>query len=173
MIRAVIIEDEKKAADYLATVLKEVESSIAIDAVLSSVDSGIRYFSGGEKVDIIFSDVQLSDGLSFSIFAAVKPTAPVVFITGYDRFMLDAFENNGIDYLLKPVSKDDLEKAIRKYKGLEKHFVHDKEDAAFHHLMHYVATRKRSRILVRRRLYSFTRKTKWYMPWTGMAANTW
>jgi DNA-binding LytR/AlgR family response regulator len=156
MIRAVIIEDEKKTADYLSTVLKEVEPEIAIEAVLPSVQEGIQYFSSNGKVDIIFSDVQLGDGLSFAIFAAVKVTAPVVFITGYDRFVMDAFENNGIDYLLKPVGKDDLQKALRKYKGLERHFVAEKEDVAFHQLMHYVTTRKRSRILVRRGIENIT-----------------
>jgi DNA-binding LytR/AlgR family response regulator len=156
MIKAVIIEDEKGASDYLSDLLKEVEPEMAIEAVLPGVREGIDYFSHNDKVDIIFSDVQLNDGLSFSIFASVRPTAPVVFITGYDRFMLDAFENNGIDYLLKPVSKDHLEKALRKYRGLEKHFVSDKEDAAFHQLMHYVTTRKRSRILVRRGIENIT-----------------
>ncbi|HEY1023408.1 MAG TPA: response regulator [Flavisolibacter sp.] len=114
MIKAVIIEDEKAAADYLSAILTEVEPDITIEAVLPSVEKGIHYFSGNAKVDIIFSDVQLPDGLSFSIFNAVKLTVPIVFITGYDRFMMDAFENNGIDYLLKPICKDDLQKALRK-----------------------------------------------------------
>lgn len=89
MIKAVIIEDEQKAADYLAAVLKEVEPDITIEAVLPSVEKGIAFFSGHPKVDIIFSDVQLSDGLSFSLFHAAKLTVPIVFITGYDRFMMD------------------------------------------------------------------------------------
>jgi DNA-binding LytR/AlgR family response regulator len=156
MIKAVIIEDEKKAAECLLALLKDIEPELRVEAVLPGVQEGIRYFSANEKVDIIFSDVQLADGLSFAIFAAVKPTAPVVFITGYDRFVMDAFENNGIDYLLKPVSKDHLEKALRKYKDLERHFAADKEVNAFHQLMHYVSTRKRSRILVRRGIENIT-----------------
>ena len=156
MIKAVIIEDEKKASDYLSGMLKEVEPDIVIETVLPTVEKGIQYFSGNGKVDIIFSDVQLSDGLSFSIFAAVKLNVPIVFITGYDRFMMDAFENNGIDYLLKPICKDDLQKALRKYKGLERHFAADKEDGAFHQLMHYVTTRKRSRILLRKGIENIT-----------------
>lgn len=156
MIKTVIIEDEKKAADGLQALLKEVEPELVVEAVLPGVQEGIQYFSSNGKVDIIFSDVQLNDGLAFAIFAAVKPTAPVVFITGYDRFMMDAFENNGIDYLLKPVSKDHLEKALQKYKDLERHFATDKEDNAFHQLMHYVTNRKRSRMLVRRGIENIT-----------------
>lgn len=156
MIKAVIIEDEKKAADSLKMMLKEIEPDLMVEAVVPGVEEGIQYFSANGKVDIIFSDVQLADGLSFSIFAAVKPTAPVVFITGFDRFVMDAFENNGIDYLLKPVSKDHLEKALRKYKDLERHFTVEKEDNAFHQLMNYVTTRKRSRILVRRGIENIT-----------------
>jgi two-component system LytT family response regulator len=157
MIKAVIIEDEKKAADYLVALLKELEPDILIEAVLPSVESGIQYFSSNGKVDIIFSDVQLSDGLSFSIFEAVELNVPIVFITGYDRFMMDAFENNGIDYLLKPISKDDLQKALRKYKGLERHFAAEKGDAAMAQLMRYVTTnKKRSRILVRKGIENIT-----------------
>jgi DNA-binding LytR/AlgR family response regulator len=156
MIKAVIIEDEQKAADYLSAILKEVEPDITIEAVVPSVEEGIQFFSGHAKVDIIFSDVQLSDGLSFSIFNSVKLTVPIVFITGYDRFMMDAFENNGIDYLLKPICKDDLEKALRKYKSFEQHFAAEKADASLTQLMQYVSSRKRSRILVRKGIENIT-----------------
>jgi DNA-binding LytR/AlgR family response regulator len=156
MIKAVIIEDETNAARFLATALKEVEPGIAIDAVLSSVEKSIHYFSGNGNVDIIFSDVQLADGLSFSIFDAVKLTVPIVFITGYDRFMMEAFENNGIDYLLKPICKDDLQKALRKYKGFEKHFAAEKADLSLSQLKEYVSSRKRSRILVRKGIENIT-----------------
>jgi DNA-binding LytR/AlgR family response regulator len=156
MIKAVIIEDEKKAADYLAAMLQEVEPAISIEAVLPSVEKGIQYFSGHDKVDIIFSDVQLPDGLSFSIFSSVKLTVPIVFITGYDRFMMDAFENNGIDYLLKPICKDDLEKALRKYKSFAQHFRAEQADASLEQLMQYMSARKRSRILVRKGIENIT-----------------
>lgn len=150
MIKAVIIEDEKAAADYLVAVLEETEPSIAIEAVLPGVEQGIAYFAGHPKVDIIFSDVQLADGLSFSIFQSVKLTVPIVFITGYDRFMMDAFENNGIDYLLKPICKGDLEKALQKYKNFAQHFRAEQADDSLNQLIQYVSARKRSRILVRK-----------------------
>lgn len=156
MIKAVIIEDEKNASDYLAAMLHEVEPEIAILKVLDSVNSGVHYLAGNGKVDVIFSDVQLPDGLSFSIFEKLNINVPIVFITGYDRFMLDAFENNGIDYLLKPVSKDDLQKALKKYKGLEQHFVHEKADDAMSQLLHYMNGNKRKRILLRKGIENLT-----------------
>lgn len=150
MIKAVIIEDEKKASDYLASMLKEVDPEIAILTVLENVQSGISYLAENGKVDVIFSDVQLPDGLSFSIFERVKINVPIVFITGYDKFMLDAFENNGIDYLLKPIDKLDLQKAINKYKGLERHFKHETNEETIGQLLHYFNSNKRKRILVRK-----------------------
>src|SRR5919205_116424 len=105
MINAIIIEDEKAALECLAQTLLQVNPEIKITAMLSSVSEAIHYLSSGEKADIIFSDVQLTDGLSFEIFNATGINTPVVFITGYDEFMMNAFEHNGIDYLLKPVSK--------------------------------------------------------------------
>lgn len=150
MIKAVIIEDEKKASDYLSAMLKEVDPEIAILKVLENVQSGINYLSDNGKVDVIFSDVQLPDGLSFSIFEKVKINVPIVFVTGYDKFMLDAFENNGIDYLLKPIDKLDLQKAVNKYKGLERHFTQEKAEEAMNQLLHYVNGGRKKRILVRK-----------------------
>ncbi|WP_121356269.1 LytR/AlgR family response regulator transcription factor [Flavisolibacter nicotianae] len=156
MIKAVIIEDEKRAASYLSAMLREVDPEILILKVLDSVESGVSYLSANGKVDVIFSDVQLGDGLSFSIFEKVNNTAPVVFITGYDRFMLDAFENNGIDYLLKPVDKEDLAKALKKYKGLERHFTHEKPEEAMSQLLQYINGGRKKRILVRKGIENIT-----------------
>src|SRR5690242_7756395 len=111
MIKAVIIEDEPMASDQLRSMLTKVDPEIVIKAILSNVDESIHYLSGDEMIDLIFCDVQLPDGLSFAIFNKVHTDIPIVFITGYDQFMLDAFESNGIDYLLKPISIDDLNKA--------------------------------------------------------------
>ena len=156
MKRAVIIEDEKKASEYLAATIKEIDPAISIVATLDSVESSIRYFSSNGKVDLIFSDVQLTDGLSFSIFNALDIQVPIIFVTGYDRFMMDAFENNGIDYLLKPVSKDDLQKALKKYNSLERHFMANRSEDSMSHLMYYINSRKRTRILVRKGVENIT-----------------
>lgn len=156
MTKAVIIEDEKRASEYLAAMLKEIDPDISIVAVLDSVEKSIGYFSSNGKVDIIFCDVQLPDGLSFSIFNALDIHVPIIFVTGYDRFMMDAFENNGIDYLLKPVSKDDLQKAFKKYKSLEQHFAGNQNEDSMDQLMNYFNSRKRTRILVRKGVENIT-----------------
>ena len=122
MINAVIIEDEKPAQEKLLSTLKEVSPGLNVAAILTSVKESINYFKTFPSIDIIFCDVQLPDGLSFEIFSEAQLKIPVIFITGFDKFMLYAFENNGIDYLLKPVDKEELKKALYKYKMLENHF---------------------------------------------------
>src|ERR671927_570088 len=123
MINALIIEDEKAALENLKQVLLQVTPEVHIKATLSSVAESISYLSKGEGADVIFCDVQLSDGLSFEIFTETATKIPVIFITGYDEFMMSAFEHNGIDYLLKPVSNRDLSKALLKYQMLQQHFL--------------------------------------------------
>jgi DNA-binding LytR/AlgR family response regulator len=149
MKNAIIIEDEKAVALNLAATLKEVASDIQVQTILSSVEESIRYLGANTQADIIFCDVQLTDGLSFSIFNEVHIDVPIIFITGYDKFMLNAFEYNSIDYLLKPVCKEDLQKALDKYKRLEQHFTHTSLLGNF--LQHF-SQPKKTRILVKKGL---------------------
>lgn len=149
MKNAIIIEDEKAVAQNLVATLKEVAPYIQIKAILSGVEESINYLSADINADIIFCDVQLTDGLSFSIFNEVHIDAPIIFITGYDKFMLNAFEYNSIDYLLKPVCNEDLQKALDKYKRLEQHFTHTSLLSNF--LQHF-NTSKKTRILVKKGL---------------------
>jgi DNA-binding LytR/AlgR family response regulator len=127
MIRTVIIEDEKLIAGELKKKLVELEPDIEVVATLGSVKESIDYFEAGNPADLIFSDIQLPDGLSFEIFSTIKSEAPLVFITAYDEFVVDAFDHNGIDYLLKPVDDPDLVKVLQKYKGFEKHFANRRQ----------------------------------------------
>jgi DNA-binding LytR/AlgR family response regulator len=113
------------------------------------VRESIEFLATNPPADLIFSDVQLGDGLSFEIFNQSGNRTPVIFITGYDEFMLNAFEYNGIDYLLKPVDKEGLRKALVKYRMLEKHF-------AAHHsmnnLLQYIGNHKKKRLVVKKGL---------------------
>ncbi|MGH2563845.1 MAG: LytR/AlgR family response regulator transcription factor, partial [Ginsengibacter sp.] len=102
MLNAIIIEDEKPAMEVLVKKLSEISTPVNIQARLNSVKESIEYITSHHGADIIFSDVQLADGLSFDIFTQTGVQVPVIFITGYDDYMMMAFENNGIDYLLKP-----------------------------------------------------------------------
>ncbi|MEI9909353.1 MAG: response regulator [Bacteroidota bacterium] len=122
MIKAIIIEDERMIADEFKRMLNEVSGETAIMGTFSTVRDSVEYLLHSEAPDLIFSDVQLPDGLSFDIFNKVNIQSPVIFVTAYDQFIVNAFEHNGIDYLLKPVDARDLVKALTKYKALEKHF---------------------------------------------------
>jgi two-component system LytT family response regulator len=150
MINTVIIEDEKRASDHLVALLKEVDPDLNIIATLASIRESLDYLTENIHIDLIFSDVQLADGLSFNIFSNISVCAPVIFVTGYDRFMLNAFESNGIDYLLKPVSQEDLFKALIKYKNLKRHFSLQEHEMTMKYLMQINGSQKRSRIIVRK-----------------------
>ncbi len=147
MLNTVIIEDEKSARQNLINALLSIDANINIIAQLSSVKESIDYFSRSPQADLIFCDVQLEDGLSFEIFSKIEIRTPVIFITGYDQFVMNAFEYNGIDYLLKPVSEDELQKAIIKYRKLEKHF---SNQPSLNNLVQYVSSRKKTRLIVKK-----------------------
>jgi len=121
-MKIVIIEDEKLTAADLAETVSEIVPGVHIAAVLYSVRSAITWFQENEHPDLIFSDVQLGDGLCFEIFKAVMVSAPVIFCTAYDEYALKAFKSNGIDYILKPFDKSSVETAIDKYRNLKNTF---------------------------------------------------
>ena len=150
MLNAIIIEDERPAMEVLVKTLSEVSTEVNIKARLGSVKESIEYITGHPNADIIFSDVQLSDGLSFDIFSQTGVQIPVIFITGYDDYMMMAFENNGIDYLMKPVSKADLDKALLKYNKLQTHFSYTRAIAPVTNLERFIDGRKKTRLLVKR-----------------------
>src|SRR5882672_2595337 len=151
MLNAIIIEDERPAMEDLVQLLAEVSPDVAkvqVDTVLSTVAGSIDYLSTMPSVDIIFSDVQLPDGLSFDIFRKVPIPVPVIFITGYDEFMVNAFAFNGIDYLLKPIDKRELENALLKYRRLENHFA--SHLPKINDLARNFEARKKNRLVVRK-----------------------
>src|SRR5215813_7119725 len=152
MLNTIIIEDERSASQHLITMLTNLDADINIAAQLFSVRESIEYFLKEPEADLIFCDVQLEDGLSFEIFTRAEIRTPVIFITGYDQFVMNAFEYNGIDYLLKPVSEDELQKAIVKYRRLEKHFGNQ---SSLNNLVQYVS-RKKTRLIVKKGLESIS-----------------
>ncbi len=117
-MKAVIIEDEAINVEDITTTLENISHMVEVVAILSSVKQAIQYFEEAHTYDIIFSDVQLGDGLSFDIFKNVCVTKPVIFCTAYDKYALEAFDNNGIAYILKPYNKTAIEKAVSKFVNL-------------------------------------------------------
>lgn len=113
-MKVIIIEDEKPAARRLQRMLYAID--ITADMMLHSVEEAVEWFQNNEHPDLIFLDIQLSDGLSFEIFDHIEIKSAVIFTTAYDEYALQAFKLNSIDYLLKPVDEDDLKDAVSKYK---------------------------------------------------------
>ncbi len=113
-----IIEDEEPAFRRLQKMLKELEPGHNLLNQIVSVSSAVKWFTENEAPDLIISDIQLSDGISFEIFKQVDIKCPVIFTTAYDQYAIEAFKVNSIDYLLKPVKKEELEKAVSKFKAL-------------------------------------------------------
>jgi len=124
-------------------------AAISIKAKLNSVKESIAYFAEKPEADLIFSDVQLSDGLAFDIFAQTGVELPVIFITGYDNYIMRAFETNGIDYLLKPLDKKNLEKSISRYNSLKSHFTNTRINMPVRNLEDFLYKRKRTRLIVK------------------------
>ena len=117
-MKAIIIEDEQIATQSLIRLVGLVSPEIEIIATLQSVEEGIEWFSENGSPDLVFADIHLADGASFTIFDKVKVDCPIIFTTAYDEYALKAFEVNSIDYLLKPITEEDLGRAISKYKNL-------------------------------------------------------
>jgi len=113
-MNVIIIEDEKPSARRLQRMLKALD--IEAETMLHSVEESVEWFNNNEHPDLIFLDIQLSDGLSFEIFETIDIKSAVIFTTAYDEYALQAFKLNSIDYLLKPIDDDDLATAVEKYK---------------------------------------------------------
>ena len=113
-MKTIIIEDEKLAADNLEIMLHELDPTIQVLAKIESVRNAVKWLSSN-TCDLIFLDIQLSDGNSFSIFEQTEVKTPVIFITAYEQYAIKAFKHNSIDYLLKPVNKNDLAQSIDKF----------------------------------------------------------
>ncbi len=113
-MKIIIIEDEKPSARRLNRMLAELDVNISV--MLHSVEESIEWFNNNEHPDLIFLDIQLSDGLSFEIFETIEIKSAIIFTTAYDEYALQAFKLNSIDYLLKPIDEVELAKAVEKYK---------------------------------------------------------
>ena len=115
MIKVLIIEDEKPAARRLERILEKLE--LTVEGTLHSVEEAVYWFRNNGHPDLIFLDIQLSDGLSFEIFEHVDVKSFIIFTTAYDEYALKAFKLNSVDYLLKPIDQEELEAAFNKFRN--------------------------------------------------------
>lgn len=118
-MRIAIVEDEKPISDDLANTIQRIAPQSQIVKVLHTVEDALEYFTQEPEIDLIFSDIQLSDGLSFLIYEKTAHNIPIIFCTAYNEYALEAFNTAGIAYLLKPFSRESVEKALAKYQSLK------------------------------------------------------
>lgn len=118
----IIIEDEFRAAKSLQNLILDLRPESKIMGVYDSIETSVEALSKEIMPDLIFMDIQLSDGLSFEIFKAIDITCPIIFCTAFNQYMLDAFKSKGVDYILKPFSRDDISEALKKVDELRKFF---------------------------------------------------
>jgi len=115
-MKVLIVEDELAASDNLTYLLHSIDKSIEVVQVLDSVKSSVVFFSKPHDAEVVFMDIHLADGISFEIFEQTNIDIPVIFTTAYNQYALKAFKFNSIDYLLKPIDKDELEDALQRFK---------------------------------------------------------
>lgn len=118
----IVIEDEVKTAKALGQLILSIRPDVQILSYIQSIDGAVSYLSENEQPDLIFMDIQLADGLSFEIFKNVEVVSPVIFCTAFDDYAIEAFKSNGIDYVLKPFSKESIEQAMKKAGELKNFF---------------------------------------------------
>lgn len=121
-MKILIIEDEKYTAKDLAHTIRAVEPSAEILPFIHSVEDGWEFLQQGPDIDLIFSDIDLGDGLSFELFEKVNIHCPIIFCTAYEQYALQVLQHFGIDYILKPFQKSHIERALLRYKGLKEKF---------------------------------------------------
>jgi two-component SAPR family response regulator len=117
-MKILLIEDEPLVAKNLENLVKKLEPNAVLLATISSVKESLDWFKTNAEPDLILADIQLSDGVSFDIFKEIQPQCPIIFTTAYDEYAIRAFKLNSIDYLLKPIDKDELRVAFDKFKKL-------------------------------------------------------
>lgn len=118
-LRIILIEDEAATARNLEFILKEINPGIEVIVTLQSITESVDWLNGNNSdYDLIFSDIRLSDGLSFEIFKQIEIRKPVIFVTAYNDYAIEAFRNNGIDYVLKPFDTEEIQRTLLKYNTL-------------------------------------------------------
>jgi two-component system response regulator LytT len=129
VLKVVIIEDEIPAQGLLKETLSELDIKSEVVSCLNSIKSAIKWFQTNPHPEIILLDIKLSDGLSFEIFKQVKIESMIIFTTAYDEYVMHAFKVNSLDYLLKPIERDELQAAFEKYRQYNSLFIKEKNSS--------------------------------------------
>ena len=147
-MNVLIIEDEGRSAKELVQLIAAADDTLRVVAILESIEQGVAWLSSNPQPDLIFSDIQLTDGSSFAIYQRIAITCPIVFCTAFDDYLMDAFETNAISYLLKPVTKEKVEGALQKLRLLRGGGGREQEPADVEGLLRQLRQPYKSTILV-------------------------
>lgn len=147
MTRILIIEDEARAARELASILTAIDPDTEILTILDSVELSVQWLNSNHHPDLIFSDIQLADGLCFDIYNKVQVQSPVIFCTAFDEYLMNAFDMHTVSYLLKPITKQKLEKALDKFYAIKSVF-NKQQDTGFNMLLEQLRNQYKTALLV-------------------------
>lgn len=117
-----IVEDEELAVKKLQKTLQAIDANLEVTGTADSIAAAVEWLQTNDRPDLILMDIELADGQSFEIFNLIEVKSPVIFTTSYDEYALKAFKVNSVDYLLKPIQKDELEAAISKFQQMKENF---------------------------------------------------
>jgi two-component system, LytTR family, response regulator LytT len=148
-MKVLIIEDEIHTANGLVKMLKAIEKDIDVLQIIGSVEETVEFLCEKPDIDLIFMDIQLSDGISFEIFSEIKVEYPVIFTTSFDEYAIKAFQVNSVDYLLKPIEQSSLQKSLDKFKKLFSKNTHNQQIEQMLSQISFVQKEFKSRILVK------------------------
>lgn len=147
-MKIVVIEDEKLSAEHLISLVHRLDKDIEVVGIFDSVKKSVQAFTKGIEADLILLDIHLADGLSFEIFSMVDIDIPIIFTTAYNQYAIDAFKLNSIDYLLKPIAQEDLQRALIKFKKFSK-VKHEKWQEMMSTMQKQLANPYKTRFLVK------------------------
>jgi len=148
MTQVIILEDEAKTARELAAIITTIDNNIHVLAILDSVEQAVNWFETNKHPDIIFSDIQLADGLCFDFFKKIQVQSLVIFCTAYDDYLVDAFETNAVSYLLKPITYEKAEKALSKLNDMKLALMREDNDTGLQKMLGQLPVHHKSALLV-------------------------
>lgn len=152
-MKILIVEDEPATGMRLKSLIEESRENAHVAAIVDSVEKSAQLLLS-ERYDLIFMDIQLADGLCFDIFEAVEPPCPVIFCTAFDDYALQAFKANGIDYVLKPVRRQDIDRTFNRYEALQAQFRNQKGSSVASRMQFDGGPKQRFLIRAGNRLFS-------------------